>query len=145
MGSWLRVTNGFAFCAVFAGGSAGRRVSEATLDTARALRVRASGIQLDFAGGFVSLEDETTAGRFAAIVAAGPLVTGALALGSFLALKAFGWPLLDTPFEKTGAAVVAGEILSYVVFLNTIAFVLNLLPLPSLDGGKLLRALTSHA
>jgi len=203
------VTNGFAFCAVFAGGSAGHRVSEATLDTApplppdpppgheldpkyieqlanldlhvpilhpstgwaiaaglgvalayflsillhelghyltaRALRVRASGIQLDFAGGFVSLGDETTAGRFAAIVAAGPLVTGALALGSFAALKAFGWPLLDTPFEKTGAAVVAGEILSYVLFLNTIAFVLNLLPLPSLDGGKLLRALTSHA
>jgi Zn-dependent protease len=63
MGSWPRVTNGFAFCAVFAG------------LTARALRVR----------------------------------------------------------------------LSYVLFLNTIAFVLNLLPLRSFDGGKLLRALTSHA
>jgi hypothetical protein len=42
MGSWLRVTNGFAFCAVFAGGSAGRRVSEATLDGGKLLRALTS-------------------------------------------------------------------------------------------------------
>ena len=193
MGSWLRVTNGFVFCAVLAGGSAGRRVSEAAIEyvppppppapdlvayfdapvaqpstgwaiaaglgvalaylisillhelghflTARALRVPVAGIQLDFAGGFVTIEDSTTPGRSAAIIAAGPLVTGALALGSWAALTALGWPLLEVPYEPTGAAITAGAILSYVFLLNAVAFVLNLFPFSSLDGGKLLRAL----
>jgi Zn-dependent protease len=190
MGSWLRVTNGFVFCAVFVGGSAGRRVSEAPIEyvppppppapdlvayfdapvthpgtgwaiaaglgvalayflsillhelghflTARVLRVRVAGVQLDFAGGFVTIEDETTPGRAAAIIAAGPLVSGALAVGAWAALRALGWPLLGIPYEPAGAAIAAGATLSYVFLLNAVAFVLNLLPFPSFDGGKLL-------
>ena len=114
---------------------------------ARAFDVEVTAVQLDFAGGYVEMEDDDrlTAGRMAAIVAAGPLVTALLALGAWIALRTLGWPLMDTPDLETSAGVVAGRILSAVFMINAVALAVNLLPVRPLDGGQLLAAVRSRA
>lgn len=109
---------------------------------ARALDVEVTAIELDLAGGYVEMHDDDrlTAGKLAAIVAAGPLVTALLALATFTALRALGWPLADLPDVQTGAGVAAGRILVSAFWINVIALAVNLLPLRTLDGGQLLRA-----
>jgi Zn-dependent protease len=108
---------------------------------ARALDVEVTAVALDFAGGYVEMRDDDrlTAGKHAAIVAAGPLVTAVLALGAFIALRALGWPLTGTPDLPTSAGVTAGRILVSVFLINSIALAVNLLPFRPLDGGQLLR------
>jgi Zn-dependent protease len=110
---------------------------------ARALEVEVTAIELDLAGGYVEMrhDDRLTAGKLAAIVAAGPLVTALLALGTFIALRMLGWPLTGTPDLQTSPGVTAGRILASAFMANAVALAVNLLPLRALDGGQLLAAL----
>jgi Zn-dependent protease len=114
---------------------------------ARALDIEVTAVELDFAGGYVEMHDDDrlTAGKHAAIVAAGPLVTALLALGAWIALRSLGWPLTDTPDLETSAGVTAGRILSSVFMINAVALAVNLLPVRPLDGGQLLTVARSRA
>jgi Zn-dependent protease len=109
---------------------------------ARALKVEVTAVELNFAGGSVEMHDDDrlTAGKLAAIVAAGPLVTALLALGTAVALRTLGWPLTDTPDVQTSAGVTAGRILASAFLINVVALAVNLLPIRGLDGGQLLTA-----
>jgi Zn-dependent protease len=112
------------------------------LAAARVLKVQVTAVELDVAGGYVEMcdDDRLTAGKLAAIVAAGPLVTALLALGSWIALRTLGWPLTETPDLQTSAGVTAGCVLSSAFLINVVALAVNLLPLHTLDGGQLLTA-----
>jgi Zn-dependent protease len=100
---------------------------------ARLAGVEVAALELNFAGGFVELRDDgrVTVGRFAAIVVAGPLVSGALALGAWA---------LDGPAFHSGSDVAVSQVLDTALAINAIAFVVNLLPFRGLDGGQLLTA-----
>jgi Zn-dependent protease len=105
------------------------------LCAARKVGVRPAAIRLHFAGGLVELEDtdRLTAGTFALVVVAGPLVTALLALASFGVLRTFG--------ETESAAQVFFEHVFGAAFvMNAIALAVNLLPIRPLDGGQLLLA-----
>jgi Zn-dependent protease len=102
---------------------------------ARKVGARPAAIRLHFAGGQVEFEDthRLTAGTFALMVVAGPLVTALLALASFGVLRTFG--------ETESAAQVFFEHVFGAAFvLNAIALAVNLLPIRPLDGGQLLLA-----
>jgi membrane-associated protease RseP (regulator of RpoE activity) len=109
---------------------------------ARALDIEVTAVELDAAGGYVEMHDDDrlTAVKRATIIAAGPLVTALLALGTFIALRVLGLPLADMPHLQSGAGVAAGHILASAFWINLIALAVNLLPLRSLDGGQLLSA-----
>ena len=112
------------------------------LAAARALKVHVTAVELDVAGGYVEMcdDDRLTAGRLAAIVAAGPLVTALLALASWIALRALGWPVTGTPDLQTSAGVTAGCVLASTFLINVVSLAVNLLPFRTLDGGQLLTA-----
>ena len=100
---------------------------------ARKVGARPAAIRLHFAGGQVEFEDtdRLTAGTFALMVVAGPLVTALLGLASFGVLRTFG--------ETESAAQVFFEHVFGAAFvLNAIALAVNLLPIRPLDGGQLL-------
>jgi peptidase M50-like protein len=101
------------------------------LIAARAVKIDVAAVQLNFAGGFVEMHDDDrlTAGRLAAIVGAGPLVTAFIVLAAWAALRKLGWPLTATPDLNTSAGVAIGRILSSAFVINLAALVLNLLPL----------------
>jgi Zn-dependent protease len=82
------------------------------LTVARAVGVDVSAIELGFAGGFVEMHDDDrlTAGRLAAIVGAGPLVTAVLALASWLTLEALGLNLLPFRPLDGGQLLVAARL-----------------------------------
>lgn len=109
---------------------------------ARRAGVDVAAMQLHAAGGYVEVadDDSLTAGRLAAIAAAGPLVTAGLALGAALLLTALGWPLTGIPVEGSAAEAAGGRVLSALFAVNLVALLINLVPLPALDGGKLLQA-----
>ena len=112
------------------------------LAVARALGFDVDAIVFDFAGGFVEIadEDRPTAGKLAAIVGAGPLVTAVLAYGTWATLRALEWPLIGSPDLEASASVAAGAVLSAAFVINCTALVVNLLPFRILDGGQLLVA-----
>jgi Zn-dependent protease len=99
-------------------------------------------MRLHAAGGYVEVDDndDLTAGRIAAIAAAGPLVTAVLALALAAVLTALGWPLTGMPVEGSAAAAAAGRVLSAAFALNVAGVVINLLPFRPLDGGQLVLA-----
>jgi Zn-dependent protease len=111
------------------------------LHAARAVGVDVAAVELDFAGGFVELDDDDrlTAGRLALIVAAGPLATAGVLLASVVALRLLGSDVSDAA-HPSGASVVIDRVLSSAVFLNAVALAVNLLPFRRLDGGQLLGA-----
>jgi Zn-dependent protease len=102
---------------------------------ARLARADVGAIVLHFAGGHVEVLGGIAPLRFAAIVAAGPLVSAVLAAASWLALA-----LLGLPSSASGLALAGGQVLFYAALVNTVALAINLLPFPSLDGGQLVRA-----
>jgi Zn-dependent protease len=112
------------------------------LAAARVVRVDIAALELGFAGGFVAIHDgdRLTAGRLAAIVAAGPLVTAVIAFAAGMTLRALDWPLLGMPDLSSAAGVSGARILSAVFAINIAALALNLLPFRPLDGGQLLAA-----
>jgi Zn-dependent protease len=103
--------------------------------------LRADSIDLGFVGGWVTFpdDDSLTAGKLAAIAAAGPAVTALLAAAAYGALVALGWP----PFGALGVdttsslEVTVRAVLSATFSVNLFCLVLNLLPIPPLDGHKL--------
>jgi len=102
--------------------------------TARRLGVEVDGITLNGWGGLVELVDDArlTRGRFALIIAAGPLVTALIVASAYLLYR------VETPYSPAGAA--ADAVIDYALIVNAAVLVFNLLPLPGLDGGQLLRA-----
>jgi Zn-dependent protease len=109
------------------------------LVAARRHGVEVTAVELHAFGGFVEHHDDDrlTAGSLAAIAGAGPLVTGFLALVSGALLLVVGWPLTSQPDVHSGAAMVAGYMLSACFFVNAAGLVINLLPFRGLDGGHL--------
>jgi Zn-dependent protease len=101
---------------------------------ARRLGADVDAVTLHAAGGFVDIGDEAslTRGRFALIVAAGPLVTAVLAAGAFV--------LSGVEFAASPAGVVAERLITSAVWVNAVALAVNLLPLRGLDGWYLLKA-----
>ncbi|MEV4423195.1 site-2 protease family protein [Patulibacter sp. NPDC049589] len=104
--------------------------------------LQADTIELGATGGFVTFPDDEhlTAGRLAAIAAAGPAVTALIAGVSFGALAVLGWPIAASPDAGSTAGVVAQQVLGTTFILNAVVLVINLLPFRPLDGGQLLAA-----
>lgn len=102
--------------------------------TARRLGVDVDGITLHAGGGFVTFADDPrlTRGRFAAIIAAGPLVTACLAAGAYALYR------VEMPYSPLG--IVADRVIDIALLVNVVGLVINLLPFRDLDGGQLLRA-----
>lgn len=111
------------------------------LAAARIVGIDVPAVELHAAGGFVEIDDsdQLTAGRLAAIVAAGPLVTGTLALGALALLAALG-PAAGPPQAGTQAELLARGVLGFAATLNAAGLVVNLLPVRPLDGGHLMQA-----
>jgi Zn-dependent protease len=114
----------------------------AHLAAARAAGMRVAVVRLIAMGGSVELDDDDalSAGRLAAIAAAGPLASGALALVAAVALTRLGWPLMGVPIEDGAGAAAIGRVLSAAFVVNAFALVLNLVPIKPLDGSQLLAA-----
>lgn len=108
---------------------------------ARRAGLRVEAIDLGFSGGWVTLRDvdALTAGKLAAIAAAGPAVTALLAAASYGALTLLGWPPFDAlGFDAASAFEAAAQpVLAAALWVNLFCLVLNLLPIPPLDGHKL--------
>ena len=102
---------------------------------AQAVGVRVSRITLFLFGGVAELDSEPIhPWRDAATTIAGPLSTGVLALLLLLlARSAAAWP--------GGAGAAAFTVLQYLLSINLLIALFNLLPAFPLDGGRLLRAL----
>jgi Zn-dependent protease len=106
--------------------------------------LRVDAIDLGFAGGWVTFPDDDTltAGKLAAIAAAGPAATALLAAASYGALAALGW----SPFGDLGSGttssleVTVRAVLAATFSVNLFCLVLNLLPIRPLDGHHLLVA-----
>jgi Zn-dependent protease len=109
------------------------------LGAARAVGVDVTSVNLHGAGGFVEMDDpdHLTAGRLAAIAAAGPAATAAVVLVALIVMRVLGLPA-DAP--KTGLAAAAGSVLTLIVGVNAVALAINLLPFGPLDGRKLVTA-----
>ena len=97
--------------------------------TAHGLKVR--GITLHVFGGVSHLEDEAPTPRTEALIAAaGPLASFAIA--------GMLWALRQAGLTGTGSV---GAIANYLITVNTMVGVFNLIPGFPLDGGRLLRAI----
>jgi Zn-dependent protease len=114
----------------------------AHLAAARVAGMRVAAVRLTAMGGSVELEDDDalTAGRLAAIAAAGPLASGVLALLAAVALTKLGWPLTGVPIDDGAGAAAIGRVLSVAFVVNAVALVVNLAPVRPLDGSQLLAA-----
>lgn len=73
------------------------------------------------------------------VTLAGPLANLAVAIISALILGIFY--KLGTGFQSTSIYIIIEAMFTYVVYLNVMMFIFNLLPLPSFDGGSVIRDL----
>lgn len=73
------------------------------------------------------------------VTLAGPLANLAVAIISALILGVFY--KLGLGFQSASIYIIIEAILTYVVYLNVMMFIFNLLPLPSFDGGSVIRDL----
>jgi Zn-dependent protease len=112
--------------------------------TARREGIQVSGIDLFFFGGVMKMGSDTRSpGQEFRIAVAGPVVTFAIivvaAFGSTLLL---GWEgFLDSAFLREGSATTAFDLwLSFLVSMNVLLLVFNLIPAFPLDGGRIARA-----
>ena len=104
-------------------------LSHSLVAVAHGLSVR--GITLHLFGGVSQLDDEPPSARIEALIAAaGPIMSFAIA-GLLWALRAVG--LAEGPS--------AGALLGYLLMVNVMVGLFNLIPGFPLDGGRLLRAL----
>src|SRR5829696_123453 len=111
---------------------------------ARRSGIEVSGIDLFFFGGVMKMNRDTdTPGKEFFVAVAGPLVTLAIVLvGTAIGIALAGW---DEFFE---AASLGGEapsdaallLVSFLVTMNAVLLVFNLVPAFPLDGGRIARA-----
>ena len=112
---------------------------------ARREGIGVAGIDLFFFGGFMkATRDSETAGEEFRVAAAGPAVTLLIALvaaGVSILMSSAG-DMLDAATLQGGASRGMVEVLvSFVVSINVILLVFNLIPAFPLDGGRIARAL----
>jgi Zn-dependent protease len=104
-----------------------------------------SGITLWMFGGVATLKGEVpSAGAEFRIAAAGPLVTLLIAIGCYAAgVAAVGADEFGNAgtLEEDSSTSSAAAILSWLVNVNILVLVVNLIPAYPLDGGRMLRAL----
>lgn len=91
---------------------------------------------IGFPGGAVYLREDLMRSRLWRSLAslAGPLGT----LAVLIVLTAIAWGVALSPLATPGAAMLV-EALAFLAFLQATAFVLNLLPVPGLDGYGVIR------
>lgn len=142
---------GHAFAAYRAGDHTIRDKGYLTLDPLKYVDVGVSIVipiiavvlgGIGFPGGAVYLREDLmrTRGGRAMAAFAGPLGT----LVVFLLLVAAAWGIALTPLRTPGAAMLR-DALAFLAFLQATALVLNLLPVPGLDGYGVLRPFLPQA
>lgn len=84
---------------------------------------------------------------FAVVALAGPVSNIVLAfIAVFLAKRGVGGLFVPTEFSEAGGLTVTGRVISYLFSFNLLLASFNLLPIPPLDGSRLLRpALSTNA
>jgi len=112
---------------------------------ARRNGIEVAGITISPLGGFAQLSRESRTPREELEVAgAGPLATLAIILASLLAGFALLGPhrFADAALLRSGAALTPVTLtISFLVTMNLIVLLFNLIPAYPLDGGRILRAL----
>jgi len=111
---------------------------------AKRLGIRATDIVLSPIGGLARLESmHAYPKKEIAISLAGPFVNLILALLLFILLYVVLEPGIDfDPYNAVGS-IAWPALLYYMLFINLMLFVLNLIPAFPMDGGRILRALLS--
>ncbi len=111
---------------------------------ARREGIAVSGIDLFFFGGVMKMAGDTqTPGQEFRVAAAGPLVTLAIVLvGGALSILIMGYDSFSSAARLQGVSVAgAFELwLSFLVSMNVLLLVFNLIPAFPLDGGRIARA-----
>ena len=109
---------------------------------ARRNGIEIAGIDLWLFGGVAKMRrDATSPGVEFRVAVAGPLVTLVIALAcTGLALLLTGTGGFRRAFAFDAGADVAGALLAFLVYINTVLLLFNLLPGLPLDGGRIARA-----
>jgi Zn-dependent protease len=111
---------------------------------ARRVGIEVSGIDLFFFGGVMKMSRDTdTPGREFLVAIAGPLVTlGIVVVGTLAGITLFGavgfWDAAR--LDSTAPSDVAQVLVSFLVSMNAMLLVFNLVPAFPLDGGRIARA-----
>ena len=112
---------------------------------ARRSGIDVAGIDLFFFGGVMKMSRDTdTAGREFFVAVAGPLVTLAIVIvGTAVGIAVAGGQdaFLDAALlDSTAVPPLAVQLVSFLVTMNAILLVFNLVPAFPLDGGRIARA-----
>jgi Zn-dependent protease len=111
---------------------------------ARRSGIEVSGIDLFFFGGVMKMNRDTdTPGKEFFVAVAGPLVTlGIVIVGALLGIALAGADAFWESAQLSGAAPaeIAQLLVSFLVTMNAILLVFNLIPAFPLDGGRIARA-----
>jgi len=111
---------------------------------ARRVGIEVNGIDLFFFGGVMKMNRDTdTPGREFFVAVAGPLVTLAIVIVGTLAgiaLAGFDGFWNAARLDSAAPAEVAQLLVSFLVSMNTLLLVFNLVPAFPLDGGRIARA-----
>jgi Zn-dependent protease len=110
---------------------------------ARREGIEVSGIDLFFFGGIMKMSRDTTSpGQEFRVAVAGPVVTlGIVIVGSLISMALLGWSGFVDLATLEGRADSAFELwLSFMVAMNVILLLFNLVPAFPLDGGRIARA-----
>jgi Zn-dependent protease len=111
---------------------------------ARRSGIEVAGIDLFFFGGVMKMSRETdTPGREFFVAVAGPLVTlGIVIVGTVVGVAIAGGrdAFLDAALLDSRVPPLAVQLVSFLVTMNVILLVFNLVPAFPLDGGRIARA-----
>jgi Zn-dependent protease len=111
---------------------------------ARRSGIEVAGIDLFFFGGVMKMSRETdTPGREFFVAVAGPLVTlGIVIVGTVVGVVIAGGQdaFLDAALLDSRVPPLAVQLVSFLVTMNVILLVFNLVPAFPLDGGRIARA-----
>ena len=110
---------------------------------ARREGIDVSGIDLFFFGGVMKMSrDTTTPGQEFKVAIAGPLVTlGIVVVGTLISIALAGADGFWDTARLEGDAGVVDLLVSFLVAMNVVLLVFNLVPAFPLDGGRVARAL----
>jgi Zn-dependent protease len=112
---------------------------------ARREGIGVSGIDLFFFGGVMKMTRDTSSpGSEFRVAAAGPLVTlGIVIVAVALSVAVEGWDRFidDASLDSVASATVVNVLLSFLVTMNVVLLLFNLIPAFPLDGGRIARAI----